>query len=90
MIFMINMIKGIKFSQARVKDVWYRLEASSMGHICNEDMFSNHWETMFVHLIQVHFSCVRPLHTTEKHRPTTVMERSIQVQNWPLELFNGI
>ncbi len=23
----------------------YRLEASSMGHICNEVIFSNHWET---------------------------------------------
>ncbi len=28
-----------------------------MGHICNKDMFSNHWKTRFVHLIQVHFGC---------------------------------
>ena len=34
------------------------LEASSTGHICNEDIFSSHWETRFVHLIQVHSGCV--------------------------------
>ncbi len=28
-----------------------------MGHICNEDMFSNDWETRFVHLIPLHFGC---------------------------------
>ncbi len=32
---------------------------SSTSHICNEVIFSNHWETRCVHLIQLHFHCVR-------------------------------
>ncbi len=39
--------------------ILHRLEASSTIHICNENMFSNNWETRFVHLILVHFGCVR-------------------------------
>ncbi len=55
----------------------YRLEASSMGHICNKDMFSNHWETRFVHLIQVHFGCVR------------VEQCEMKRHNWPLTYLWG-
>ncbi len=40
-------------SWAHNQSIWHWLEASSTGHICNEVIFSNHWETRCVHLIQL-------------------------------------